>query len=132
MLFNLLLKLLEIHRLTKKLLFQLKMEPINITSAVTSVLLNKARSMLKNWDLEALIYCLEFPRSILCITETWLNTQGDSNALLIKSYDQYRVKSRELRGGGVMIQALKGINIVEELPIVIVEALPRKISHLGS
>ena len=106
MLFNLLLKLLEIHRLTKKLLFQLKMDPINITSAVISVLFNKARSMLKNWDLEALIYCLEFPRSILCITETWLNTQDDSNALLIKSYDQYRVKSRELRGGGVTIQAL--------------------------
>ena len=40
------------------------------------------------------------------------------------------MKSRELRGKGVMIQALKWINF-EEMPIVFEEALSMKMSHLG-
>ena len=84
--------MLESHPLTKKLPFQLKMDPIKNTSAVISVLLINATSLKKHVeDLEALLYCLESPLSILCITETWLNTQDDSNALLIKGHDQYRV-----------------------------------------
>ena len=43
------------------------------------------------------------------------NTQDDSNALLIKCFDQNRVNSGELRGGCVIIQALKRINSVEKL-----------------
>ena len=131
-LFNLLLKFLESHPLTRKHPFQLKMDPIRNTSAVISVLLINAGSLKKPVEnFQALTYCFDSPPSILCTTETLLNTQDDSNALLIKGSDQCRVKSRELRGGGVMIQALKGINIVEELPIVIEEALSVKISLLG-
>ena len=107
------------------------MDLIRNTSAVISVLLINARSLKKHVEnFQALTYCLDSPPSILCTTETLLNTQDDSNALLIKGYDQCRVNSRELRGGVVTIQALKGINIVEELPIVIEEALSVKISHL--
>ena len=70
----------------------------------------------------AFICCLESPPSKLCVSETWLNTQDIFIALLRKGFDQYRVKPCELRGEGVMIPALKGINIVEELPIGFEEA----------
>ena len=80
--------------------------------------------------MEALICSLESPPSVLSITDTWLNTHDDSKVFLIKGYDQYSVRSRELRGGVVIIQALKGINIVEELPIAIEKASSVKTSHL--
>ena len=54
-------------------------------------------------SLEALILSLESPPAVLCLTETWLTNTDESKAFLISGYDQFIVRNRDTKGGGVMI-----------------------------
>ncbi len=88
------------------------------------------RSLRKNLDkLEALVYSLESPPSIVCLTETWLNEDHDPYCFLLKGYTQLSSKVRDSRGGGVMIQVYGSLSFVKE----ILSNLPESICvHLKS
>ena len=55
-------------------------------------------------ELEALVYSLESPPSILCLSETWLTENDDSKCYLIDGYNKFATCNRKSRGSGVMIQ----------------------------
>ena len=65
-------------------------------------------------DLEVLIYSLESPTSILCLTETWLSDE-DPKTYLVKGYTSYLTKNRNKIRAGVMIQVCEGLSILEEI-----------------
>ena len=74
------------------------------------------RSLRKNFtNLEALILSLEALPAVLCLTETWLTDTDESKAFLISGYDQFIVKNRDTKGGGVMIQIRSDFSLIEEL-----------------
>ena len=63
-------------------------------------------------NLEALVYRLEPPSNIICITETWFNDNTNIDPYLLTGYNGAAVKNRENRKvGGVMIQTRTGTNI---------------------
>ena len=63
--------------------------------------------------MEALILSLEFPPSIICLTETWLTENDDIDSLLVPGYTNYAIKNRNTHGGGVMIQIQDSISLLE-------------------
>ena len=53
-----------------------------------SILTVNVRSLRKNLNnLEALVFSLESPPSVICLTETWLNEDDDNFCYLLKGYN---------------------------------------------
>ena len=65
-------------------------------------------------ELEALVYSLESPPSILCLSETWLTENDDSKCYLIDGYIKFVTCSRKSRGGGVMIQIREDFKLLKQ------------------
>ena len=81
-----------------------------------SILTVNVRSLRKNINnLEALVFSLESPPSVICLTETWLNEDDDKFCYLLKGYNCLSSIVRDSRGGGVMIQIHETISLVKEL-----------------
>ena len=93
-----------------------------------SILNLNVRSLKKHsHDLEALIYSLESPPHILCLTETFLKEDDDIKSLLVTGYSQFLVKNRETRCGGGMIQVRNDITLLREENIDLPEAVFAKL-----
>ena len=73
--------------------------------------------------MEALILSLEFPPSVICLTETWLTENDDIDSLLVPGYTSYAIKNRNTHGGGVMIQIQDSISLLETHPTDMDETL---------
>ena len=96
----------------------------DIDTKHTSVLYINIRSI-KNIceELEAVIYSLESPPSIICLTETWLTEDDNPKCFLVKGYNQVIAKSRKAKGGGLMIQLKQNLNFIQEFKVDLDEAL---------
>ena len=64
-------------------------------------------------ELEALVYSLESPPSILCLSETWLTENDDSKCYLIDGYNKFVTCNRKSRGG-VMIQIREDFKLLKQ------------------
>ena len=64
-------------------------------------------------ELEALVYSLESPPSVLCLSETWLTENDDSKCYLIDGYDKFVTCNRKSRGGGVIIQIREDFKLLK-------------------
>ena len=65
------------------------------SSKSISILHLNIRSLKKHLeDLEALVYCLESPPGIICLSETWLNEEDDPCNFLVKGYNNFANKDR--------------------------------------
>ena len=63
-------------------------------------------------DLEALVYCLESPRFILCLTKTWL-TKNDNDQNRVTGYTEFEASNRSNRSRGAMIQVREKSNTIQ-------------------
>ena len=93
----------------------------------------KLRSLKKHQEeLEALVYNLESPPKILCITETWLSSKSDNKDMfVIKGFHPVYFEIRRFRGGGTMIQINENFNFIELITINLDEALGLQIEIYG-
>ena len=70
----------------------------------------------------ALIFCFESPRSVLCLTESWLTVIDDPILINVANYNTCLSKSSS-RCGGIMIQISDEVNLIEELNCKLNESL---------
>ena len=96
-----------------------KMQPNHV-----SVMHINVRSIKKNLDnLEALVLGLETPPCVLCLSETWLTENDDPKCFLVHGYNQLMNKTRNSKGGGVMIQVKNDYILMKEISTNLDEAL---------
>ena len=76
----------------------------NHSNSVINIMLTNFRSLKKHHeDLEALVYNLESPPKILCITETWLSKNDNKDMFVIKGFHSVYSEVGGSRGGGTML-----------------------------
>ena len=97
-----------------------------------SVLLINARSLKKHSEeLEALVYSLESPPNIVAVTETWLDKEDDEKLYRLSGYNVVS-KPRPTRGGGILFQSLKEVEIIKVLDCSIDESLMLELKIRGN
>ena len=97
-----------------------------------SVLLINARSLKKHSEkLEAVVYSLESPPSIVAVTETWLDKEDDEKLYKLSGYSVVS-KPRPTRGGGILFQSLKEVKIIKVLDCSIDESLMLELKIRGN
>ena len=90
------------------------------------------RSLRKHYnELEALILSQQQSPEILAVTETWLNPNDEPNCFALPNYKVFN-KARDTRGGGVMIQCLKCVSVIDELDSPFEECLFLKVKYHGN
>ena len=91
-----------------------------------SVMYIDVRSTKKNLDiLEALLLGLESPPCVFCLSETWLTENYDPKCYLVHDCNQLMVKTRNSKGGGVMIIVKNDYTLMEIISINLVKHLWR-------
>ena len=90
------------------------------------------RSLRKHYnELEALILSQQQSPEILALTETWLNPNDETNCFALPNYKVFN-KARDTRGGGVMIQCLNCVSVIDELDSPFEECLFLKVKYHGN
>ena len=104
------------------------MKPEKPENNLSLVCLN-VRSLEKHLeDLEALVFCLEPPPLVLCLTEIWL-TKNDIDQSRVVGYTDFEASHRSICYGGAMMHVLENSNFIqtyesafEESIIVLIDA----------
>ncbi len=104
------------------------LNPSTSVNLSLSVLHINVRSIKKNYNkLEALIYSLESPPSILCLSETWLQNEDDPRCFLIEGFTHFSCRMRDSRGGGIIIQIRQDVSLIKEIEQDLAESM---LAHL--
>ena len=90
---------------------------------VEAFLLNSRSPRKHHEELEVMIGNLESRPAIIGITETWLDKTDLASCYKIKGYDTVLSKTRQSKGGGVMLQFAKEIEFIEDHTCSLEESL---------